>query len=356
MGCSLLGRSCQVPGAFLPGRIRWNSTNDSDCYLSFIGGRCGGTGQQGTDQDGVGGGTSRRRGTEMPPPGRWMVVVRYDARQVEGKPHDVLWFARDPRCADLVEYIKGCPTVLLGDVRAPLDAGTLGAEYPRRNLKSENKTILTRLEQRTLLALDTVGGLATAEALSFVLGKYRTHTSHTLKSLEVKGELCSVEAQLVPGHDAGRPMRLYMRAGKQIVSVWEKIKGLIRSRVIAEMAGAGYRFFRYDGAKDEMEFRDGTGSGKASIIVVIDDPRRTVEHLAERMMAVGTIYQLPLAAVQSAKRADSLRKLLARKTEAILICNVVEGLDSKPQKSSEKSRRAIARADSIVSGERIEER
>src|SRR5678815_2320765 len=37
------GRSCRVPGASLPGRISWNSTNDSDCYLSFI------EGVQGTD-------------------------------------------------------------------------------------------------------------------------------------------------------------------------------------------------------------------------------------------------------------------------------------------------------------------
>ena len=41
---------------------------------------------------------------------RWIhgeVVVRYDARQVEGKPDDLLWFVRDPRYLDLVEYISG---------------------------------------------------------------------------------------------------------------------------------------------------------------------------------------------------------------------------------------------------------
>src|SRR5215218_3242696 len=77
MGCSLLGRSCRTSGASLAGRTRWNSANDSDCYLSFIEGeRPTGdiTGRYG--QEGVGGGTSRARGTVTPPVGRWMVVVR----------------------------------------------------------------------------------------------------------------------------------------------------------------------------------------------------------------------------------------------------------------------------------------
>jgi hypothetical protein len=195
--------------------------------------------------------------------------------------------------------------------------------------------------------------MATAEALAVVLGKYRTHMSRTLKALEAKGKLRGVEAQLVPGRDTGRPMRLYMRTENQIPSVWEKIKGLIRSRMMTEMAAAGYGFFRYDGSKDEMEFKDATCVGKAPITVVVDDPCRSVEHLAERITAVRSRRQLPIAAVQSAERADHLRKILTGRTEPILICDVANGRESELQTASDEYQKAIARMDSRPPGERI---
>jgi hypothetical protein len=251
------------------------------------------------------------------------VVVRYDARQVKGKPDDVLWFVRDPRYVDLVEYIKGCPTVLLGDVRAPLSEGPYDGQVPEIAADLGSQITLTQLEQQALRVLDAVGGLATAEALAIVLGKFRSNTNRTLKTLEAKGKLCGVEAQLVPGCDTGRPMRLYMRAGKQTPSVWEKIKGLIRSRIVTEMAAAGYSLFRYDDAKDEIEFKDSTCSGKASVIVVIDNPRRPVEHLADRILADRARNKWPLAAVQSADRAAHLRKILTGRIEPILVRDVM---------------------------------
>jgi hypothetical protein len=281
------------------------------------------------------------------------VVVRYDARQVEGKPGDLLWFVRDPRYLDLVEYIKGCRAVLLGDVRAPLSATPFNAQDPQRVINSEGEIILSRLEQEALIALDAVGGMASAEALAVVLGRYRTHTSHTLKALEAKGKLGGVEAQLVPGRDTGRPMRLYTRAGKQISSVWEKIKGLIRSRMMTEMVAAEYRFFNYDGAKDDIVFKDSTCSSKALIIVVVDDPRRPVEHLAERVTAVRVRRQWPIAAVQSAQRAAHLRSILTGRIEPILICDVVSGRRRELRTAIEEYQKAIARADLFTLGERI---
>jgi hypothetical protein len=195
--------------------------------------------------------------------------------------------------------------------------------------------------------------MATAEALAVVLGKYRTHTSRTLKALEAKVNLCGVEAQLVPGRDTGRPMRLYMRPENQIPSVWEKIKGLIRSRMMMEMAAAGYSFFRYDGAKDEVEFKDATCIGKAPIIVVVDDPHRPVQHLAERITAVRSRQQCPLAAVQSAKRADNLRKILKGRIEPILICDVANGRGSGRWMATYEYQKAITCMDSRPLGERI---
>lgn len=170
---------------------------------------------------------------------------------------------------DLVEYIKGRPTVLLRDVRALLHQGKYGSEGLQKGCEVEEKIPLSPLEQRTLLALDTIGGLATAEALALVMGAYRTHTSHIFKSLEAKGQLYGLGAQLVPGRDVGRPLRVYTRAGNKRPTVWGKIKGVIRSRMVIEMAAAGYRFSSYDQAKNEMEFTDGTGGCKAPIIVVI---------------------------------------------------------------------------------------
>ena len=287
---------------------------------------------------------------------RWIhgeVVVRYDASQVENKPDDVLWFVRDPRYVDLVEYIKGCPIVLLGDVRAPLAGVQSDAQDLQRIVNSESEIILSRLEKEALSGLDAVGGMATAEALAVVLGKYRTHMSRALKALEAKGNLRGVEAQLVPGRDTGRPMRLYMHPENQIPSVWEKIKGLIRSRMMTEMAAAGYGFFRYDGAKDEVEFKDATCIGKAPITVVVDDPQRPVEHLAERITAVRSRRQWPIAAVQSAERADHLRKILTERTEPILICDVVNGRESELRTATCEYQKAIAFMDSRPLGERI---
>jgi hypothetical protein len=287
---------------------------------------------------------------------RWIhgeVVVRYDARQVKGKPDDVLWFARDPRYVDLVEYIKGCPTVLLGDVRAPLRDKPYDAQVRQRYVTSYSHTILTRFEQQVLKALEAVGGLATTEALAVVLSKYRTHTSHTLKALEAKGMVCGVEAQLVPGRDTGRPMRIYMRGGKQIATVWDKIKGLIRARMMTEMACAGYKFYRYDDAKDEIEYRDNTGSGKAPIIVVIDDLRQPVEHLAKSIINIQARHHWPIAAVQSATRAEHLRKVLTGSIEPILICDVSNGHRSKLRTASGECQKAIACVDSKAPCERI---
>ena len=279
---------------------------------------------------------------------RWIhgeVVVRYGARQVEGKPDDLLWFVRDARYVDLVEYIKGCPTVLLGDVRAPLAGVQSDAQDLQRGVNSESEIVLSRLEQEALSALDTVGGLATADALAAVLGKYRTHTNHTLKALEAKGKLRGVEAQLVPGRDTGRPMRIYSRAGKQIPSVWEKIKALIRSRMMLHMAAAGYSFFRYASAKGEIVFKDSTCSGKAPIIVVVDDLQRPVEHLAERIITVRARRQWPLAAVQSAERAAHLRSILTGRIKPILICDVVNGRGSELRTAIDEYQKTIARAD-----------
>lgn len=286
---------------------------------------------------------------------RWIhgeVVVRYDARQIEGKPDDLLWFVRDPRYLDLVEYIKGCPTVLLGDVRAPLAGVQFDAQDPQRVVNSESEIILSRLEQEALRALDAVGGLATAKALAVVLGRYRTHTSHTLKALEAKRKLRGVEAQLVPGGDTGRPMRLYMRAGKQILGVWEKIKGLIRSRMVTEMAAAGCRFIGYDGARDELQFKDSMGSGRASIIVVVDDLRRPVEQLAERIKAVRDRSQWPVAAVQSAERAAHLCGILMGRTGPSLIWDVVNRRGSELRTAIAEYQKAISHADSVGLGVR----
>jgi hypothetical protein len=259
---------------------------------------------------------------------RWVhgeVVVRYDARQVKGKPDDVLWFVRDPRYVDLVEYIKGCPTVLLGDVRAPLGEAPYDSQIPQSGMNLESQIMLTRLEQQALRALDAVGGLATAEAISVILGKYRTHTSLTLKALVTKGILRGVEAQLVPGRDKGRPMKVYMRSRNEISGVWEKIRGLIRSRIIMEMAAIGYKFSRYDRANDEIEFMDSNHSGKARIVAVIDDPGEPVERLAERITASRVRCQWLIVALQSAERAAYLRNILAERTEPTLICIVVNG-------------------------------
>jgi hypothetical protein len=177
--------------------------------------------------------------------------------------------------------------------------------------------------------------------------------SRTMKALEAKGKLRGVEAQLVPGHDKGRPMRLYTRSGKQISSVWEKIKGLIRSRMVTEMAAAGYGYFGYDHAKDEIEFKDSTRSGKAPITVIVDDPRRSVERLAERITALRAGRQWPLAAVQLPERAAHLRDILTGRIEPTLICDVVNGRGSEFRTATEEYQRAIVRADSLALGWRI---
>ena len=219
-------------------------------------------------------------------------------------------------------------------------------------MNSESEIILSRLEQEALRALDAVGGLATAEALAVVLGRYRTHTSHTLKALEVKRKLRGVEAQLVPGGDTGRPMRLYIRAGKQIPSVWEKIKGLIRSRMVTEMAAAGCRFIGYDGARDELQIRDSMANGKPSIIVVVDDLRRPVDRLAERITDVRARRQWPVAAVQSAERAAHLRGILTGRIEPVLIWDVVTGRGSELRTAIAEYQKAISHADSVGLGVR----
>ena len=143
-----------------------------------------------------------------------------------------------------------------------------------------------------------------------------------------------------------------MRAGKQIPSVWEKIKGLIRSRMVTEMAAAGCRFIGYDGARDELQFKDSMANGKASIIVVVDDLRRPDEQLAERITAVRARRQWPITAVQSSERAAHLRSILMGRTEPILIWDVVNRRGSELRTAIAEYQKAISHADSVGLGVR----
>jgi hypothetical protein len=136
----------------------------------------------------------------------------------------------------------------------------------------------------------------------------------------------------------GRPLRIYTRAGNHQVNVWDKIKGLIRSRMMVEMAAAGYRFSSHNRAKDEMEFTDGTGSGKAPVIVVVDELCYPIERLAERIIDIQSRRQCPLAALQSAERATRLGEILTGKVELIRICEVAEARATKPRRTFEEGR------------------
>jgi DNA-binding transcriptional ArsR family regulator len=289
------------------------------------------------------------------------VVVRYKADEVDGKPDDVIWFAVDRLQADIIEYYRGEKAIMLGDVRAPI-----GGRIPRniiraalasdcRGVEGNDDSPLRRFQRRALEALSAVGGMATAEAVAFIMGAYRPHVSHALKRLEAAGRIRSEDAQLVPGRDVGRPMRLYICPGITVESVWEKIKALIRTRVITELTVHGYRFYRYDPEKDEVEFRHRTGAGERPLVVVIDEPREPTDRLAERMLSVARRCKMPLGAVQSKVRAASLRRLLGEKMEEVLVCNVVEGRKDKPRGVSDQQQKLAARAVSWPSGERTDE-
>ena len=283
---------------------------------------------------------------------RWIhgeVVVKYKSHQIDAKLDELAWFARDPLQVDIVEYLTGQRPVILPDVRLPLDAHYLDSKGALRREPMRRVPIKPGvLERRVLAALDAIGGMATAEALAFILDQYRTHMSHALKLLEARGEVRSEEAQLVPGSDTGRPMRLYVRGGMRIGSVWEKINALVRSRMMLEMAILGYRLFSYDGNKDEMEFRDRTVAKNPSLVVVIDDRREPVDRLVEQMIRVRERGVWPVAAVTSATRAACLQEMLAGRIEKVLVSNVVEGRETKPREVSERQQRAAVRAASVL--------
>jgi predicted transcriptional regulator len=290
---------------------------------------------------------------------RWIhgeVVVRYKADEVEAKPDDVIWFAVDRLQADIVEYYRGEKAVMLEDVRAPIGGQTFinargrALAFGATAVETDGDSPLKKLQRRALDALDAVGGMATAEAMAFILGTYRTHVSHALKRLEAAGRVRCEDAQLVPGRDAGRPMRLYICPDTRVESVWEKIKALIRSRMVTELAVRGYRFHRYDRARDEMEFRHREGGGQRPIIVVIDEPRDPIDRLFERMRSAQANGHFALGAVQSKVRAASLRKMLEEKMVKGLVCNVVEGRQEKHRRVSDEQQKQLARAVSRLSG------
>jgi hypothetical protein len=294
---------------------------------------------------------------------RWIhgeVVVRYKVDEVEAKPDDVIWFAVDRLQADIVEYYRGDKAVMLGDVRAPIHTQTgmnrriLALALDGKAVETEDDSPLKKLQRRAIEALDAVGGMATAEAVAFILGTYRTHVCNALKRLEAVGRVRAEEAQIVPGRDAGRPMRLYISPDTHVESVWEKIKALIRSRMTTELAVHGYRFYRYDRARDEMEFRHRAGGHQRPIIAVIDEPRDPLDRLFERMQSVHARGHFALGAVQSKVRAATLRRLLEEKMVKALVCNVVEGRQEKPREVSDEQQKQLARAVSRLSGERAE--
>jgi hypothetical protein len=121
--------------------------------------------------------------------------------------------------------------------------------------------------------------------------------------------------------------------------------------MMVEMAAAGYRFSSHNRAKDEMEFTDGTGSGKAPVIVVIDELCYPIERLAERIIDIQSRRQCPLAALQSAERAARLGEILTGKVEPILICEVAEARATKPRRTYKERRVATFHTELINSGE-----
>ena len=106
----------------------------------------------------------------------------------------------------------------------------------------------------------------------------------------------------------------------------------------------------------ELELKQGAGlkrfPGSAAGLVV-DDPHRPVQHLAERITAVRSRRQWPIAAVQSTERADHLRKFLTGRIEPILICDLASGRKSELRTATYEYQKAIACMDSRLLGERI---
>jgi hypothetical protein len=240
---------------------------------------------------------------------RWLqceIAVRYKYKQIAVKPHDMLWFTCDERQADLIEKVKGSRPVMLIGVNDPIkpDVGCEPEWFWSANRYS--RKVGSGYIDRVLRALDRLGGAATAEALSCLMGGKRTNISHCLKMLAEAGTLLMKTAQLNPGSDSGRPATLYLRPQVDASNIGAKARILTLSYTIVLVDERGYRLHSVDHNNDFLECRHRVNSSKEPLLLTLDNPEYPANKTHERLRIINS-RAAQIGAIAAAIAADPIR-------------------------------------------------
>jgi hypothetical protein len=225
------------------------------------------------------------------------VTIRARQREIGGKPSRVkVWFAVTQHRCDLIELSRGEFAHALPDFRMPLD----DTEKPSRQERSASKwlTVSPARLDKVGAALDTLGGLGTAEAVAAVAGLRPTTVSEALAYLADKGEVECRDGFSVSGKRAGRNLRLYHRRGMNVSSIFDFSRLLTASKLISTDAlarelGFTPRLIYFDAHAGVMIMEGGPILSR-TIVIVFDDPSDAAWRVAHWVLtayrlAVGTL-------------------------------------------------------------------
>lgn len=163
------------------------------------------------------------------------VTIRARQEEITGKPTRIkIWFAATQHRCDLIEWCRGEFANLLPDFREPL----IESERIASGLGSATKwaTVSAARLKRVRAALERLGGAGTPEALAVVTGLKTPTVSEALACLAAKGEVEYRDGFPAPGKRMGRNLRLYLRKGIKIHSIFEFSRLLTASKLISSRA------------------------------------------------------------------------------------------------------------------------
>ena len=159
------------------------------------------------------------------------VTIRARQGEIISKPNRIkIWFAATQHRCDLIEWCRGEFANIIPDFREPLDEGERAAHEMGPTTKWS--TVSSERLKKVCAALEKLGGVGTPEALAVVAGLKTTTVSEALAYLAAKGKVEYRDGFSAPGKRVGRNLRLYLRRGFKIHSIFEFSRLLTASKLI----------------------------------------------------------------------------------------------------------------------------
>lgn len=163
------------------------------------------------------------------------VTIRARQQEIISKPNRIKsWFAATQHRCDLLEWCRGEFANIIPDFREPLDEVEKAAA--KAGPIAKWSTVSSARLERVGEALERLGGVGTPEALAVVAGLKTPTVSEALACLAAKGEVEYRDGFPAPGKRMGRNLRLYLRKGIKIHSIFEFSRLLTASKLISSRA------------------------------------------------------------------------------------------------------------------------